>query len=83
MKRLHGAFAAMGEDGNSQTVLVYSEFINEMDFEDPHGTMVSFYDYQTAEGLKVTRIKKGEFLVAHTNIRLKSKSLEALNGMVS
>jgi hypothetical protein len=77
MEKLTGKFEALGSDGETYAIMVFSEQIPGGTMQDPQAVVEGMKSLRTSDGLHVNRLEKGKYKVVQTGILLHSESPNA------
>lgn len=77
MKRYTGKFIAFDEKGCEYTLYIYTEFINDLSFENMEARIEKSKEIRTSDGFYVNRLHKGEYKIVDLDIVLRSDSPDA------
>ena len=77
MEELTQEFTATDEDGTEHRLLVYQQFIPAGSFDDPSAVIPGLRRIVTEDGESVNRVRKGEYEIVQTGVRLRSSDPDA------
>jgi hypothetical protein len=72
MERLTGSFQAIGSDGQTYTVEVWTDFIDTGTLDDPHSETPGMQSLRTSAGEHLNYLGKGEYKMVGRDIILRS-----------
>lgn len=77
MKKQTGRFMATGDDNNKYIINIYTNNLDNGDFQNPNAVMEGLKELRTSNGMRVNRLEKGKYQIVQTGIMLLSDSPDA------
>ena len=77
MEELTQEFTATDEEGTEYRLLLYQDFVPAHTFDNPSAVVPGLTRILTEDGESVNRVKKGEYEIVQTGVRLRSSDPDA------